>query len=240
MKAALILAITVAGTVGTQGQGTINFAETGNVTVRIYAPGFNGSGFETIGNSAADIPAGTTVYTTPPLGGASTGSFGSGLLAFDGGPGYGNGNNFTAELYGVAGTTASISQVLASPLTQYSSTFSTKLSGAGQFVGSSPNNDPGIPGATGSLGASLSLAVWYNAGGTITSLAAAEAARLPYGWSPLFTINGPLGDQGSPPTPPPDLVGLQSFDLIGPIPEPGMSALCAMGAVALLAYRRKR
>lgn len=235
MKKTLILALSVVGAVGAYAQGTVNFSEAGDATSHIYAPQGAGTS-EVTGNAANDSPSGAATYAAgSSIGGNSTST---------GSTGYGNGNNFTAELYGVSGTTASLASVLAAPLTQYSSTFSTKPGGAGQFLGSSPATDPGISGATGGTGASLSLAAWYNGGGTITTLAAAEAAKVPYGWSPLFTINGPLGNQstGGPPATPPDLVGLQSFSLIAtttPLPEPGTIALGIMGAAAFLARRRK-
>jgi hypothetical protein len=126
-------------------------------------------------------------------------------------------------------------------LTQYSSTFSTKAAGAGYFIGSSPANDPGIPG-TGTAGtatATLALAAWYSNQGQYPTLASAEGTPgVPYGWSPLFTV-GSLGNTGSPPNTPPNLTGLQSFSLVtSPTPEPGTIALGVMGAAAFLARRR--
>jgi len=231
MKKILILAVSVAGAVGAYAQGTVNFAEAGDATILIYAPQTATPGTETTGNTAADTPAGTTTYTGGTIGGNNTST---------GPTGYGNGNNYTAELYGLAGTTATTFSQL-SALTQYRSTFATKAGGAGQFLGASPSPDPGVPntGLAAGANATLSLAAWYNNNGTITSVAAAMAAGVPYGWSPLFQVNG-LGGSGSPPATPPDLVGLQSFSLItpGPVPEPGTIALGLMGAAAFLARRR--
>jgi len=231
MKKTLILALSVVGAVGAYAQGTVNFTEAGDATALVYAPQVGSTGAETTGNSPADSPAGTTVYTGGTIGGNNTAT---------GSTGYGNGNNFTAELYGVAGTTATSFNQL-SPLAQYTSTFATKAGGAGQFLGASPSPDSGIPGTglAGGASATLSLAAWYNGGGSIGTLQAAEAAHVPYGWSPLFTLTG-LGGSGSPPATPPDLVGLQSFSLVtGPVPEPGTIALGIMGAAAFLARRRK-
>lgn len=240
MKKILIAALSVVGAAGACAQGTVNFDEIpGAVTVLIYAPQVVLSYVEATGNSAADTPAGTTDYTGVPIGGASTGTIILNSLYTDP-AGWRNGNNFTAELYGTAGTVATLFSQL-SPLTQYTSTFATTPAGAGQFLGASPNSDPGIPGAIGGTGAVLSLAVWYNGGGTIASLSAAEAVGAPYGWSPLFYVGGPLGGQGIPPTPPPNLVGLQSFSLIfDPTPEPGTITLVGIGAAAWLVFRRKQ
>jgi len=234
MKKTLILAFSVAGALGAYAQGTVNFAEAGDATILIYSPSAvgNGPNGEVVGNSAADTPAGSTIYSGVVLGGNTTAT---------GSTGYGNGNNYTAQLFGAAGTGVAFSAL--TPLTQYTSTFATKGGGAGQFLGASPSPDPGVPG-TGTAAtatATLSLAAWYNGGGTITSLAAAETAKVPYGWStPFSTFSGPLGGTGSPPNTPPDMTGLTSFSLVLPtaLPEPGTIALGIMGAAALLARRR--
>ncbi len=241
MKRILTFFLLVVGTVCSLAQGTVNFVESADATILIYAPQSPEAFMRTTGNSAADTPAGNTAYTGPPIGGSSTGSlnlYGSG---WDNAANWANGNNFTAQLYGTAGVATTFNQL--SPLTQYTSTFATRPGGAGQFVGSSPSPDPGIPGVTGNTGATLSLAVWFNNAGTIQSLAAAQAADIPWGISPLFFINGPLGGQGVPPTPPPNLVGLQSFSLTYepyiPLPEPGTISLVVAGVAAILLARRR-
>jgi len=231
MKKTLILAATLAGAVGAYAQGTINFTEASDATIHVYAPQTGTPGVETTGNAANDSPAGSASYTGGFIGGNSTST---------GPTGYGNGNNFTAELFGAAGSALPFSSL--APLTQYQSTFVVKSGGAGLFLGSAPNPDPGIPGvSTAASSATLSLAAWYNGGGTITSLAAAESQKVPYGWSTPFTLSG-LGGIGSPPSTPPDLVGLTSFSLVTPtnVPEPGTITLAVMGAAAFLARRRKQ
>jgi len=231
MKKTLILAATLAGAVGAFAQGTVNFADgESDVSVLIYAPNPASPTVETTGNSVGDTPSGSTVYTGGTIGGNSTST---------GPTGYGNGNNFTAQLFGAAGTGLAFSQL--SPLTQYTSGFAVKAGGAGQFIGASPANDPGIAGTgtASSSSATLSLAAWYNGGGTITSLAAAEAAKVPYGWSTPFSLSN-LGGSGSPPATPPDLVGLTSFSLVSSVPEPGTITLGLMGAAAFVARRRKQ
>jgi len=235
MKRTLILAFSVAGALGAYAQGTVNFSEASDATILIYAPtGTTGTGpnGEVVGNSASDVPAGSTAYNGGTIGGNATAT---------GSAGYGNGNNYSAELYGAAGTGLAFSAL--APLSQYESTFVTRGAG-GSFLGSAPTTDPGIPG-TGTAAtatATVALAAWYNGGNTITSLSAAEAAHVPYGWSvPTSTFSGPLGGTGSPPNTPPDLTGLTSFSLVpGTVPEPGTITLGIMGAAAFLARRRSR
>lgn len=229
MKKALILALSAAGAVGACAQGTVTFAEVpGDFQALVYSPDPSNPSVQQIEPGVINPFGPPFAFNGVPIGGNSTSA----------GPnGFGNGNNFTAELYGIAGTTATAFGQL-SALSQYTSTFSTKPAGAGQFLGTFLNADPGIPGATGTIGATLSLAAWYNGNGSFPSLSAAEAAGVPYGWSPLFALNGPLGGQGTPPTAPPNLDGLISFSLIVPAPEPGMMALAVMGTVALLGRRR--
>jgi hypothetical protein len=125
--------------------------------------------------------------------------------------------------------------------------------------------DVGIPG-TGYLGngttgqrngnyvannAAVALAAWYNAGGTITSLAQALSDGVPYGNSAVFLDTG-LGEPASieseaklnnnQTASPTDMSnggvgGLTSFSLT--TPEPSTIALCVLGACAFLARRRK-
>jgi hypothetical protein len=165
---------------------------------------------ETTGNGPSDFPPGDTVYTGVPIGGSTSGS---------GPTGFSNATNYTAQLFalgsgatGYAGAATAFSSL--QPLPQYTSTFVPKKAGAGLFIGSSPPGDPGIPNSASGV-AALSLAVWYNSNGDIKSLADAQAANVPYGWSPVFVLNG-LGNLGVPPTVPPYMLGLTSFSLINP------------------------
>jgi hypothetical protein len=72
----------------------------------------------------------------------------------------------------------------------------------------------------------------------VTSWAAALASpTLALGSSPLFNITAPIGGTFNTP---PNLVGLQSFNIaVGPIPEPPTLALAAFGAAVLLISRRQ-
>jgi len=71
-------------------------------------------------------------------------------------------------------------------------------------------------------------------------LTAAEAGKVPYGWSSTFVLNG-LGGTGIPPATTPNLTGLTSFSMmVTPVPEPATITLGIMGAAAFLARRRKQ
>jgi hypothetical protein len=80
--------------------------------------------------------------------------------------------------------------------------------------------------------AAVAIAGWYNAGGTITSLAKAQAAGVPWGVSNLGTADALGGGPIAPSSP----TGLDSFSLV---PEPGTVALGVVGASAFLFHRRK-
>jgi len=233
MKKILLLALSVVGAAGAYAQGTIIFADNVNaagIQIDVYSPQLATPGVMTTGNSAADTPPGTTVYTGVPLGGGSSAS---------GPTGYANGNNYTAELYALGGTSLASFSAL-QPVSQYTTTFFTVGAGAGLFKGVNVANDPGIPNSS-SGSATVSLAAWYNGGGTITSVAAAQSAGVPYGWSTPY-VQGSLGNIGSPPSTPTALTGLTSFSLITPtsVPEPGTITLAVMGAAGFLMRRRSK
>ena len=91
--------------------------------------------------------------------------------------------------------------------------------------------------------ATFQLRAWDNQGGTITTWAQAVAARTALGYSPLFTVQQSLGGfptgPGLPPTTPPNLIGLQSFQLFA-VPEPSTIALGILGAGCLFLLRRRK
>lgn len=131
------------------------------------------------------------------------------------------GTGFTAQLYGGAAGAAESELVPLTPTT----TFRTG-NGAGYVTPAGSVAVPGVPeGGT----ATLQLRVWDNAGGTITSFDAANT----YGMSPLFTVS----TLGGVLTTPPNLIGLQSFNLV---PEPSTILLGVLGAAALLVARRRK
>jgi hypothetical protein len=138
------------------------------------------------------------------------------------------GDGFTAQLFGGPAGTAEASLAPMTPTTVFRTG-----AGAGFVVAA---GSAAVPGAPGGGSATLQLRVWENLGGTVTSYAQAASGGLLHGSSELFTVAN-LGDlTASPPTTPPNLIGLQSFSLI---PEPSTYALLALGAAAFLFRRRK-
>jgi hypothetical protein len=213
----------------------------GILVSHIYAP--QQSGFEVQGASSLDTPPGTTVYDANSLLGGASGPAGGPFTA--GSVVYTYGNQFTAALYAAPGAGDSISSLLLVP--QYEGVMrQTSLSEGPEVLGTFiPNaitgTDPGIPNTpVASPVATVAVAAWYNDNGTITSLAQAQAEGVPYGESLPVTIPY-LGESGAnPPITPANLVGVQSFSLVGTvIPEPGTIALGLMGVCGFLARRRK-
>jgi len=262
------------------------------VDAQVFSPDPGSPGLEEQGNTAVQNVAtgnGTSgvTYAGAPIGGSSYA--GTTPVSFYGlgASVYSYGNLFTAELYAVSTTTSQAippGTTLASlsPVTQYQSTFATSSArvGAGYFDEAMvPASDPGIPGTgyTGSGGrtqtgpaylgnnAAAAVVAWFNGGGQFSTLAAAQAAGVPWGQSAIFEINGlaePASvmtqDNNGFPTPPqvaaPFLEGvsdgtysyLQSFSLTespeanaSQVPEPATIALAVIGAAAFLARRRK-
>ncbi|MGA3179403.1 MAG: PEP-CTERM sorting domain-containing protein [Verrucomicrobiota bacterium] len=242
MKKILLAGLFSAMAIGAYAQGTVVFSDriSGALVFHIYAP--QQSGLEVQGASSLDTPSGTTVYDANSLlGGASgaavglTGPFTAGSAV------YGYGNQFTVALYADAGAGDALSAL--SLMTQYEGVMRQTSSSAvlGTFI---PNaisgTDPGIPNTpVASPIATVAVAAWYNDGGTITTLAQAEADGVPYGESLPVTITG-LGESGaSPPVTAPNLVGVQSFSLVT-VPEPSTIALGLMGVCGFLARRRMK
>jgi hypothetical protein len=266
--------LTIAGllslcAVGAYAQGTLVFNNNvaGSIVTHIYAPNPSNPSVETQGNGSTaltgDYPNGTTVYTGfTPIGGSS----GAAGLPVN----YAFGNNFTVQIFALGednpandgsfnplyhGVNTLFSSLQA--VSQYTSTMATSAGvGAGFIQSVSPSGDAGIPnagynannqnGASVDNVAALSLACWYNGGGTINSLSAASAAGVPYGWSKVFIANN-LGEpasvmfayNGTGASTPGNLKNLTSFSLVTPVPEPATIALGVMGACAFLARRKK-
>jgi len=224
MKKTLILGALLAGAIGANAQGTVNFAdEVNGFTMHIYGP--QASGLSTSGNAENDVPAGSTVYDAGSMvGGSGTGT------------GLGNGKNVSVELYAAPGLGDAPSSL--SAVSQYTGTAGVKAGAIGLFI---PNaiagSDPGIPGTSAGT-ATVALAAWFNGGGAYNSLAAAQAANQDWGMSSTANINGLGGvSVGGAPPPTPPAIGVQSFALSG-VPEPSTIALGIMGASAFLLRRR--
>jgi hypothetical protein len=144
------------------------------------------------------------------------------------------GTGFTAALFGGAsGITDENSPNLAFV---QSATFRTSAATAGFFI--APTAAQNVPGTEAGQTATFQLRAWDNRGGTVATWAAAiNDPTIARGSSALFTPTFPLGGPTLPPTTPPGLQGLQSFNLV--VPEPGVIALGVLGLGALLLRRRK-
>ena len=95
---------------------------------------------------------------------------------------------------------------------------------------------PAIPGTT--TKATVAIAAWDNESGTITSLAAAQAANDPWGISSTATTAELGYDTVLPPTLP---AGVTDFSLgLSTVPEPSTIALGIFGASAFLLRQRTR
>jgi hypothetical protein len=265
MKKIIIIGLVSLCAVGAYAQGTLQFYnQFSDLSFHIYAPNTANPNVMQEGNNAADgAISGTSapyiVYGGIPIGGAS-GAAGTPIN-------YSYGNNFYAQVFASPagnGSGAAPAFSSLSPVTQYMTTLATTSGeGAGSLVGLDfSSGDAGIPGTgydgSGLHGAShilnnanVAIAAWYNAGGTITSLAQAESTQgIPYGYSAVTVLSG-LGEPASvetsaaghtaQPTTPTEMYGIQSFSLVANnVPEPSTIALGVMGACAFLARRRKK
>jgi hypothetical protein len=159
--------------------------------------------------SGSPFPVGTTTYTGDRL----------------------SGTGFTAELWAGALGTAD-SALTAVPTGGRVSSFQSG-NAAGYFTA---GVTAVIDGVNIGQAARLQVRAWDNRGGTVTSWAAVMAnPTVLRGWSTAFdslTLGGGT-------TTPPNMVGLTSFNLFVPVPEPSVIALGALGLGALL-FRRFR
>jgi hypothetical protein len=287
MKKIALVGLVSLCSIGAYAQGTVvfdPFVTAFAIDAQIYSPSPATPTIQEQGDTAAQNTAagnGSTgvTYTGTPIGGAS---YTGGSAPASIGPTstfYQYGNLFTAELYALSTSTSTAipdGTTLASlsPVTQYQSTLPTDTLGfgAGYFnIANVTPPDPGIPG-TGFIGtpsrtrtgpnylgnnAAAAVVAWYNGGGQFTTLAAAQAAGVPWGQSSVFEITGltePASvmtqDNNNVASPaqagPTYLVDtadyssyLQSFNLTA-VPEPSTIALGVIGTCAFLARRRKK
>jgi hypothetical protein len=210
----------LAGAVSTYAQGLASFTDYGNVGIQIFTAQLAGnnatvswggySGSELIGNS----------------GNSYTKENGS-KVTFTGSP---LGAGYSVELLAGASTDTSVSQLaeVGSVVTTWNSTTSVM---PGSWNGGNivvPNIPAGTP-------AAVAVAAWNNEGGTITSLAAAQAAGDPWGVSNL----GSAANLGGGIVSPALITGIDSFSFTS-TPEPSTIALGVIGASTLLFRRRNR
>jgi hypothetical protein len=221
MKKTLLITASLMLAVAAFSQGTIVF-DNSTTTAKALVYGLDPldpTAYKS-GQTATGLPVGTTTY-------------GGALLT---------GTGFTATLWEV--NTASLTgDAVANNLGQIGGPVGFRAAGlfSGRVLASTAN--PIAQDITSSgQSATFQMRVWDNKGGTITTWAAAltawNAGQTAIGWSPLFAITG-LGGFGVPPGTPPNLVGLQSFQLTT-VPEPSVIALGALGAGCLLFLRRRK
>jgi hypothetical protein len=217
MKKLILSACAVVSAASMFGQGTVTFNNhvASSVVTHIYAPLASNPGVLQQGNGTADTPTGTTDWT------------GWTLLA---------GSGYTAQLWAAPGLNEPEGSLVAASPT----TVMRTGAGAGYVAGVTATLPNVAPDST--AGATLEVRVWDNLGGTVTSWAAAQAlwgndTTLVLGSSPLFNITAPIGGTFNTP---PNLVGLQSFNIYITIPEPSTFALAALGSAVLLIFRRRK
>jgi hypothetical protein len=203
---------TCAASVFAQGTIVFNNRVVGSVVAPVYGVDPANSTLQQSGNTANGFPVGTTTY-----GGAA-------LV----------GTGFTAQLWGAPGANAPVTALV--PATGYSTAPFRTGPAAAAGLWQTSTDAAVIPGAAEATVATLQVRAWDNQGGTITTWAAAVTAGTSMGQSALFN-SAPLGGI----SPPPNLVGLLSFNLTGTaVPEPSTFALAGLGAVAMLAFRRRK
>lgn len=200
MKKQVLIGASLVVAVGAFAQGTVSFQNRvpgvlggaqGSVVAPIYGPQLGDTGRELHGNTAAGFPVGTQVYTGPLL----------------------SGTGFTVELWGgpVGQNNADLLERGTTPAGFARTTFRT---GTGAGFVTALADAVAIPGAPAGAGsrASLEVRAWDNQNNAITSWASALAnpTTVPQGRSGIFRPDFELGGGA---TLPPNLIGLQSFNL---------------------------
>ena len=153
--------------------------------------------------------------------------FGANALVTDG---LGNklGTAYLAQLYAGAAESSLAPVGAAVAFRNNSAGVATGLFSGGERVTSLPVAGGGV----------FQVRAWEAALGNSYDVALAAGNGLKVGKSSVFAI-GTLGDSlAQPPGTPVNLTGLTSFSLVA-IPEPSTVALGLLGAVSLLAFRRK-
>jgi hypothetical protein len=161
-----------------------------------------------------------------------------------------SGSDWTVELYGNAGANDAVGNLVPAIVDGTTSTPVTAnltANNNGAYVGtwlSSAVAD--INGTTYSgQAATVAVAAWYNNGGTVATLAAAQAAGFANGFSGTGNVTtGGNSDPavGGPPSTAPGLPHLGNINVVGNVgvPEPSTIALGVMGASAFLMRLRKK
>jgi len=227
MKKLIVTAMAVASAASVFAQGTITLNNfTANSRTHIYAPSTTTPSLSLVGNSATDVPAGTTVYTGFSLIGASglTGQYGAA--------------GTMAELLAAPGLNQQASS-LQPPVAGITTTFRTGAQAGTTAAGVTSTFNNLTPDSSG--GATLELVAWDDSSGNYSTWATASTAwmagLIAAGESPLMNLTATIG--GTLTTPPSLPAANQSFNLYF-IPEPTSFALAGLGAAALLIFRRRK
>jgi len=227
MKKAFTIMILLAGAMSGHSQGNVEFNDlTTNFKQMFFGvqPSANDNttvtynGYtvhEEMGSTSApdETPKGATVYAT-----------GTALL----------GTGFSAQLLGAAGANDSLSQLAPIPgvFTSGILTFVTVAAGAGFLKGADLDAIPGTPAA--SPAATVAIAVWDDEGGTVTSLAMAQADGDPWEISNLGNVTTTI-----PPFVPASMpITIESFSL-GTVPDQ-LSPAIALGVISASVFSFRR
>jgi hypothetical protein len=155
-----------------------------------------------------------------------------------------DGADWSVQLYGAPGTGVALSSLVPAVLDGTTSTAVTAtLAGVGApYLGQWNSGAIGdIPGAAVGTPATVAVAAWYNDGGTITSITAAQAA----GFANGFSATGNVTTGGAPNLPAAlPVLGNGIINTAGNVgsvtPEPSTIALGVMGASAFFMRMRKK
>jgi hypothetical protein len=235
MKKPLIVMVLLAGTVSGYSQGQVNFSD------------YQGFLQQQVFNVQSSAPAGATAvfvtnggYTTFEYQGSTAfaNEMPQGSAVFAAGTAL-SGTGYDAQLFVSATAGASINQLTAAGGVLH---FNTAAALLGLAKASILVTIPGLPvGSTGTY----AFAAWNNDGGVDTTLAEAQAAGEPWGFSTTaFLIPGnppvPIGAPAAGTTTPLASGLVEGFSLgVDEVPEPGTIALGLFGATAFLFRRRK-
>jgi len=163
-----------------------------------------------------------------------------------------SGSDWTVELYGNAGSGDAVGTLVPAILDGTASTpVTANLTGSGTgttYIGTWLSSAIGdIAGTTlAGQAATVAVAAWYNNGGTITTLAAAQAGGFANGFSATGNVSTGGPAASGPPATAPALPGLGNISVVGnvgsggTVPEPSTIALGVMGASAFLMRLRKK
>jgi hypothetical protein len=193
---------------GASAQGMLDWNAQFNWTISFYSPEIGTPNVMQTGDSAQDIPAGSTVYSGGWIGGTSTPpgpGVGPTPNPGPGGINYQNAANFEVGLYVDTSAAAVLTDINNEP----PDATDAIRDGGIDFI---PTSEATIPGLEPGTLVNIGLGAWYNGGGTINSYAAAVGAQVPAGFN-ISTGQLALGAIYQTPVEIPPNIGLTSFSL---------------------------